>query len=151
MRRSYSKLAGLRLSRIVVLSAAVTSQFRCFVGKVVSSQDKYFPLIEKLDFVAIAELMVRGSPPEGTSQDEHFRDGLIASSAVLGVLIDDGPLDSAAIEAAEQVKASAEGAMRVIGSRPNGQELLMEDWNDHYALFIERYRSIMEAKRTGTD
>jgi hypothetical protein len=168
MRRIFGRHLGSAMQRTVArsgnpmsVSAPLLTSMCFFVrGRVVTHEDKFFSLIEDLNLEGIRDEMLKnitaapndGSVEEGgstvtsSSRQEpqcsvfrtHKRDGLIAASAVLGVLEND-TLQQQQLDAAYDVLKHAQDVMQNIASMEGGTSILDEDWNENFMLFFQRF------------
>ena len=120
---------------------------RMFIRKVAPHGDLYFPHIENLDLVAIRDVLGQNEICDETSScsnrdeqenQQHVRDGAIASSVVLGALMTEPEGVTA-----EQRKAAADvmdAAGKLIKTLDKG--IYDEDWREFILLFVDRARTV---------
>lgn len=142
-------LVAPSLAAIPVIMPSVTGK-RFFVRRVVPHGDLYFPHIENLDLIAIRDVLgqseVCDENSSCTTRGEadalrHVRDGAIASSVVLGVLMTEPEGTTA-----EQRKAAADvldAAGKVV--KTLDKESYDGDWREFLLLFLDRARTVAQA------
>ncbi|CUG88178.1 Hypothetical protein, putative [Bodo saltans] len=156
-------------------TSLVTSMCFFVRGRVVTHEDKFFTMIEDLNIEGIRDEMLKNitaTPTDAAREAEggaatvtsssrlepqcgvfrtHKRDGLIAASAVLGVL-DLDTLQQSQLDAAYDVLKHAEVIMKEIAIIEGGTTILNEDWNEDFMLLHQRFartgdKRILEEKQ----